>query len=327
MGQKHKNLFPQIVTPDNLYSAYRKAAKGKRNTKSHRVFAWDLQANLTRLAKDMNTGDYRPGKPRTFLVYEPKTREITAMPFVDRVAQHALCNIIGPLMDRVFVPQSYACRVGKGTHAAARGVQAELRRLEAQGLTPWVLKTDFSKYFYSIQRAVLHTEYRRKISCPATQRLLETMIPPDGVGIPIGSLTSQLSANLYGHVVDRWLLHTKGITQFFRYMDDIVILGTCATALRRLQEEMQTFSQDVLGLRFSHWSIQPAARGVNFVGYRIWATYKLLRRDSVLRAKRKIKRYTQHGETDRLRMFLASWKGHAQWADSKNLLLKLGVAQ
>ncbi|MDZ7918522.1 reverse transcriptase domain-containing protein [Rhodoferax sp.] len=326
MGKKHKNLFTQITAMDNLRSAYRKAAKGKRNTKSHLEFAHDLDANLSRLGEEISAGAYRQGTPRTFFVHEPKLREITAMPFVDRVAQHALCNVIEPIIDKVFLPQSFACRKGRGTHSAAREVQAELRRMEAKGVKPWVLKTDFSKYFYSIQREVLHTEYRRKIACPPTRRLLEAMIPVAGVGIPIGNLTSQLSANLYGHVVDRWLAHDKGITKFYRYMDDIIVLGDCHESLRQLQQAMQSFALDVLGLRFSRWSIQPASRGINFVGYRIWATYKLLRRDSVLRAKRKIKRYTKRGEMGRLRMFLASWKGHAQWADSKNLLAKLGVA-
>src|SRR5690606_37486352 len=100
----------------NLYSAYRKAAQGKRRTRSHINFAKDLSTNLAALGDRIRTGQYQPGQPRTFFVYEPKKREITAMPFVDRVAQHALCNIIEPIFDRVFLPQSYACRNGRGTH-------------------------------------------------------------------------------------------------------------------------------------------------------------------------------------------------------------------
>jgi RNA-directed DNA polymerase len=326
MGKKYKNLFPLIVAPDNLYAAYRKAAKGKRHTRSHLDFASNLRANLEALGERLRTGVYQPGTPRVFLVHEPKTREITAMPFVDRVAQHALCGIVDPIFDRVFMPQSYACRKGKGTHAAARDVQAELRRMKAAGIEPWVLKTDFSKYFYSIRREVLHAEMQRKISCRPTLALLKTVIPATGAGLPIGNLTSQMSANIYGHVVDRWLAHTMGIVKFFRYMDDIVVVGRCRHELARLQAALGAFAQDTLGLKFSHWSIQPAARGVNFVGYRIWSTYKLLRGDSVLRAKRKIRRYTKHGEAERLRVFLASWKGHAKWADSNNLLSNLGVA-
>lgn len=247
------------------------------------------------------------------------------MPFVDRVAEHALCNVIDPIFDKVFLPQSYACRPGKGTHAAAGDVQAELRRRKAKGVTTWVLKTDYSRYFASIRRPVLHSEYRRKIACPPTLRLIKALIPEEGCGLDIGRLTSQLSANINGHVVDRWLVHTVGIKHFYRYMDDIVVLGHSREAMNVLRLRLGSFSEAKLGLKFSHWSIQPASRGINFVGYRIWHSHKLLRHDSVLRAKRKIKRYTKHGETDRLTKFLAAWKGHAQHADTYNLLTHLGV--
>lgn len=61
-------------------------------------------------------------------------------------------------------------------------------------------------------------------------------------------------------------------------------------------------------------------RGINFLGYRIWPTHKLLRKNSVVRAKRKIKRYTQRGDRELLKKFLASWSGHARWADTSNLM-------
>lgn len=325
MGKKYKNLFQQIVSPENLRLAHHKTSKGKRSSRSYKEFTRNLNGRLSGTRRSLLTRRYRQGKPREFLVYEPKMRLISALPFRDRVVQHAVNNVIEPIFDGVFLPQSYACRKGKGTHAAARDVQAELRRMHRDGHKVWVLKTDFSKYFHSIDRSILHTEFRRKISCAPTLALLEKLIPPTGVGIRIGELMSQLSANLYGHIVDRWLVHTKGVTRFFRYMDDIVVLGASRIALSRLRKDLEAFAA-TLGLTFSHWCIQPASRGVNFVGYRIWRTHKLLRRDSVIRAKRKIKRYTKHGESDRLRMFLASWRGHAQWADSNNLLNYLGVA-
>lgn len=326
MGTKHKDLFPRIIETGNLYRAYHKAAEGKLYTGGHLAFKQNLAANIGNLRNALATGTYEPGEPNVFWVHEPKPREITAMPFMDRVAQHALCNIIEPVFDQVFLPASHACRTGKGTHSAAAAVQAELRRMHAAGAKVWVLKTDFSKYFYSVKRDVLHTEYRRKISCKPTAALLAKIVPATGVGLPIGNLTSQLSANIYGHIMDRWLAHTVGITRFFRYMDDIVVLGYSREALDVLRLRMQMFAERRMGLKFSKWSVQPAARGINFVGYRIWPTHKLLRRDSVLRAKRKIERYRRLGLNDQLNRFLASWIGHAKWADAHNLLKSLGVA-
>lgn len=254
-------------------------------------------------------------------MHEPKPREISALPFVDRIAQHALCNIIEPIFNEVFLPQSYACRAGKGTHKAAVTVQALLRK------TPdaWILKTDFSKYFASIRRDILHKEIRRKISCPKTLELIEKFIPIDGIGLPIGNLTSQLAANIYGHILDRWLVHKVRILRFARYMDDVVIIGHSKEALRLLQMHMESFARMSMGLRFSHWSVQPASRGVNFCGYRIWPTHKLLRRRSVVAAKRKIAKYTKASDREKLGKFLAAWRGHAQWANAHNLLTRLGV--
>lgn len=321
MGKRYKNLFDSVISKDNLWSAYRKASKGKRSTAGFLQFHANEAANIAALHNALALGTYKPGTPRVFVVHEPKPREISALPFVDRVAQHALCNAIEPIFDKVFVPQSYACRAGKGTHSAAIAVQAMLRKTPGA----WVLKTDFSKYFASIDRQILHLEIRRKISCPRTLELIGRFIAPHGVGLPIGNLTSQLAANIYGHMLDRWLLHSVGISRFARYMDDVVVIGHSCEAMRLLQAQMESFAASKMHLKFSHWSVQPMSRGVNFCGYRIWPTHKLLRKRSVFAAKRNISRYTKAADKQKLVQFLAAWRGHAQWANTHNLLKHMGV--
>lgn len=326
MSAKHKHLFEEIASRDNLWLAYRKAAKGKRKTLGFLQFRQHEAANIAAIQRALLSGGYQPGAPRCFMVYEPKPREIAALPFVDRVVQHALCNVIEPIFERVFLPQSYACRPGRGTHAAAIAVQSTLRRMLGAGADPWILKTDYSKYFASVRRDVLHREFRRKLSCRRTLSLLEAIIPPNGAGLPIGSLISQLAANLYGHIADRHLVHDIGVTRFARYMDDIVVIGHSSEAMRLLQPILGGFSEREMGLRFSRWSVQHWSRGVNFVGYRIWPTHKLLRRLSVTRARRRITALCREGDTDGLDAFVASWRGHAQWANTYNLLNRLGIA-
>jgi hypothetical protein len=164
-----------------------------------------------------------------------------------------------------------------------------------------------------------------KVSCRATLRMIEAMVPRHGIGLPIGSLVSQIFANVYAGALDRHLQQDLGERHWHRYMDDLVVLGPSSDHLRRLRVEIEAFSRGRLGLRFSKWSIQPVSRGVNFLGYRIWPSHKLLRKDSVQRARRKIARYRAAGDADRLEKFLASWTGHASWADSHNLLRSLGV--
>jgi retron-type reverse transcriptase len=320
MGKKYKNLIQQVSSMTNLYQAYEKAAKGKRYTYGHLQFKQHLAANLKMLSSAILDGSYRPSPPNIFFVNEPKRREISALPFADRVVQHALCNIISTIFERTFLPTSYACRRNKGTHIAAIEAQAIMRK----GYTHW-LKMDFSKYFASIDREILYVEINRKISCSATLELINTFLPKIGVGIPIGNLTSQLFANIYGHIFDKYLTHTLHVGPWLRYMDDTVVFAKNKEDLIKLQNDLENFSKNSLKLRFSKWSIGPITQGLEFLGYRIWSTHKLLRKQSVIAAKRKMMRY-RHDEIT-LNRFISSWKGHAAWANSHNLLTKLGIVE
>lgn len=323
MAKKYRNLIEHITADATMMEALRLTSRGKRLTPGRLEFKEFGILNLEELADDMRSGAYEQGAPHEFNIFDPKLRTISALPFRDRVAQHALCQVIGPIFDATLLPRTFACRPGMGTHRAAILLQADLRRLSDAPV--YVLKTDFSRYFASIDRAVLWRLIEAKISCRATLSILEAMLPRSGIGLPIGSLIAQILANVYAGALDRHLQQELGERFWYRYMDDLVVLGRSSDHLRQLRGAIETFSRDRLGLRFSKWSIQPAQRGVNFVGYRIWATHKLLRRDSVTRARRKIAAYRSAGDLARLEKFLAAWTGHASWADSRNLMRSLGL--
>lgn len=326
MGKRYRNLIGQIVAPSNVAEAYRLTSAGKRMSPGFLEFKEYAALNLAELARDMGARSYVAGAPHEFHVYDPKKRLISALPFRDRVAQQALCLIIAPIFDRALLPRTFACRPGKGVHAGVVQLQSELRRLSRDGTPVYFLKTDFKSYFASIDRAVLWRLIEAKISCRATLALIGAMVPRHGVGLPIGSLTSQIFANLYaGATLDRHLQQTLGERLWYRYMDDIVVLSTSSEHLRGVKDSIERYSRERLGLRFSKWQIARATRGISFLGYRIWATHKLLRKDSVTRARRKIACYRAAGDDERLKQFLAAWLGHAQWADSANLIRSLGL--
>lgn len=324
MGQKYRNLMEQIIDPDNLRSAYCKARKGKRFTVGALIFKEHAETHLAAISESLKAESYQVGPYSTFEIFEPKRRQIMALPFYDRVVQHALVNVVGPIFEKIFMPVSYACRIGRGTHSAVIQAQAAMRRLGKKG-DVYCLKMDFSKYFACIDRVILHDEIRRKISCAATLRLIEIITPMEGVGLPIGNLTSQLWANLYGHKWDRWLVHNKGVRVMFRYMDDTVIFANDYRILAKLLGEAEQFIAGSLHLKFSKWSITRVSRGIPFLGYRIWPDHKLLMRDSVQRARRKIRFYQKTGNREALERFVSSWSGHARWADTHNLLKNLGI--
>lgn len=324
MGKKYRNLIGRITDEENLRDAYRRTAMGRRDTAAFLEFKEYASVNLDRLQQELVDGTYRQGPLRQFTVYEPKARLISALSFRDRIAQHALVNIIGPIFEATLLPRTYACRAGMGTHAAAKAVQACLRRMHRQYPSVYVLKTDFAKYFPSIDRVVLLRLIRKKISCVSTLRLIEVMVPPERYGLPIGCLTSQLFANVYGGVVDRFL-QARGV-EWFRYMDDIIVIGPERPELLALKHEFERFALEDLGLRLSKWSLLPAARGVNFVGYRMWHDYKLIRRSSMVRARRRLKWLEDNGKDGAGGKFVAAWRGHTQWANAHHACVALKIA-
>lgn len=158
MGKKYKNLFDEIVNTNNFWNAYYKASRGKRNTRGYLEFRYNEAVNISRLINSVKSGNYKIGSGRKFTIFEPKPREIEAIPFADRIVQHAINNVLSPIFDKVFLHQSYACRVNKGTHRAAIKVQALIRK----NPDCWILKTDFSKYFKSIDREILIQRNKKK---------------------------------------------------------------------------------------------------------------------------------------------------------------------
>jgi len=314
MSKRNRNLMTRIMDIDNLRLAYKNTSKNKKYTFGYLEFREYDQWNLYQIQDELETGQYKIGPYRKFVIYEPKAREISALGFKDRLIQHALCNVIGPIFDKTLLPNTFACRKGMGTHAALMKIKEYLKD-PTQNFTHF-LKTDFSKYFASIDHDVLWPMIEKKIHCRATLALIEEIIPRNQVGIPIGSLTSQLMANVYASEVDYLIHHTLKRRHWVRYMDDIVILGDDPEELRDIFNKIQEFSNNVLKLKISKWQVSPLKNGINFVGYRSWKTHTLIRKDSVKRAKHKIKTLNTSSDLDK---FWASWDGHTMWADCNHL--------
>jgi RNA-directed DNA polymerase len=111
------NLWPQVVSFENLHGAAKAAARGKRSRPDVAYFLLNLEPELVLLQRELETGDYQPGNYRTFQVHEPKPRFISAAPFRDRVVHHALTQVLEPIFERRFVMNSFACRKGTLVHS------------------------------------------------------------------------------------------------------------------------------------------------------------------------------------------------------------------
>ncbi len=148
----YRNLFPQVYAFENLYQAYRAARKGKRSKEPVADFERRQEEELLSIQVELQDQTYNPGPYHSFYIHEPKRRLISAAPFRDRVVHHALCQVIEPIWEARFIHDSYANRVGKGTHRALDRAQAFARRY------PYVLQCDIRQFFPSIDHTLLRAE-------------------------------------------------------------------------------------------------------------------------------------------------------------------------
>ena len=316
-----KNLYPKIYDFQNLYDAYRKAIRKKRWRRSSLVFGRHLEENLIELQNELIYEMYRPGAYYTFIIREPKQRVIMAAPFKDRVLHHAVCNVIGPIFESGFFFHSYACLPGKGTLA---GVEATERMLRSFGdKKVYCLKCDIHHYFASIDHDVLKRLIRRRIADERTLRLLDVIIDStDGnIGIPLGNLTSQLFANIYLTELDRFVKQDLRVRRYIRYMDDFVLLSTSKDELHRCRREIEAFLWEHLRLKLNtKTDVFPASRGIDFLGYRIWAHKRLLRKRLIKQMRHTLKHF-QKGTTDweHAKQVTASWLGIVERSDAKGI--------
>lgn len=327
----YKNLYPKIYDFDNLHMAYLKARRCKRYRHDVLRFSANPEDNLIDIQNHLIWKTYRTGRYRFFTVYEPKERLIASLSFRDRVVHHALHNIIEPIFERSMIYDSYACRKEKGTHKAAYRLQYFLNaaRDKWPGKTIYCLHCDIKKYFPNINHDVLYQEYARKIKCRETLALIKSYIKNYllSVGMPIGTLLSQLSANICMNVVDKFVKHDLREKYYARYMDNIVIIHHDRDHLKRVKDEIEGVLNNVLHLEYNRkdTGIGKAECGVNFVGYIIFHDHIRIKKSSLKLMKKRVRimqamyrdgRVKLNTVTQRIR----SWLGHCCHANADSLV-------
>lgn len=338
MPKPAKGLWPRVLEWDNLVLAAREASRNKRFHRDVLHFNFHLEENLLRIRELLASGQWKPGQYKELWVYEPKQRLIHAPAFADRVVHHALVQVIGPHFERRFMDCSYACRVGKGTHAASMALQSMLMSAKARWGRPYVLKGDISKYFYSISHGILLKVIRRTIGDRDVLRLIDSLVTEcsciDGsVGLPLGALTSQLFANVYLDQLDHFIKDELGVRHYVRYMDDFVVVHESKESLWVLLAQIRDFLATRLRLSLNpKTAVFPAGRGVDFAGYRHWATHALPRKRNVRRAARRfagLSRVYARGRVslDIVRSCVASFTGYMMrckgWRSTESVLGRL----
>lgn len=342
--KRYGNLWEKLISWENLVLAARKAQRGKRARECVQRFNFRQEQELLGLSAELKSQSYQPGQFTTHWIYRPKPRLISAAPYRDRVVHHALMNILEPILDRHFHPDSYACRKTKGTHAAANRLQSLMHRYK------YALQCDIRKFFPSIDHSLLKETFRRLIKDRKVLWLMDLIVDHsneqeevfdwfdgDGLftplehqkGLPIGNLTSQWFANWMLNDLDHYITSRLGIGGYMRYCDDFVLLHNDRGLLKETIKQVTGYlGGRRLRLHRRKLFVRPVRAGLTFVGYRIWPTHRLLRKDNVRGFRRRLnwmKKAYASGEIDwpNVKLRLDSWLGHAQHADCKKLLRRL----
>lgn len=293
------------ATLADLHRAWRRARKGKQPSAGQLAFDVRWLDRLLALQDRLNAGDWQPSRTVSFIVDRPKTREIHAPAFEDRIVHHWLIERLEPLFEPVFIHDSFANRKGKGTHAAVERLQSFMRSRNGHG---YYLQLDIHNCFNTIHRGHLYERLCRRLDRSQRggaldadaalgmrslcHKLLHRPMPDltlqpsrvclipahkllrnakPGCGIAVGNLTSQFFANVYLDELDQFIKHELKVRHYVRYVDDFVLLGDSPAQLEAWMEKLSHFLDDRLGQRLRDGHVlQAICQGVDFLGYRVF---------------------------------------------------------
>lgn len=175
-------------------------ARRKRSRPDAIAFRMRYGEEVLSLAERLQTGRYQPEPGWVFVTEQPKPREFHAATFRDRVVHHLLHELLQSRFERRFIGDSFACRRGKGTHAAATALRRHLWQASRRGeVRAWALQMDIRSFFCSIHRPTLLAllakgfgAEKRRAPAPSVWRLLETIVLHDAAGcaVPHGAPAS-----------------------------------------------------------------------------------------------------------------------------------------
>lgn len=340
----YNNIYDKICSFENLCLAYKKARKGKGSRQYVKEFEKDLEKNLLKLESELRHAKYRPKPLKTFVIHDPKTRVISASDFRDRIVHHAICNIIGPIFDRIFIYDSYANRKKKGAHAALKRFDHFKRSVSENGklidekdknmVIGYALKADVRHYFDTVDHEILLKIIGKRIKDEKVLNLIkiildnyEPKIP--GKGMPLGNLTSQFFANIYLNELDYFVKHELRSKFYVRYVDDFVILHNRKYILEKWKNEIGEFLNMLkLELHPEKTKIYPLHSGTNLLGFRVFYNYKLPYKRNVRKFKKKMSRLlisyrSEEAAKNDVIKLMSGWFAYAIWGNTYKMRKKI----
>jgi RNA-directed DNA polymerase len=332
MVKTYNNLYKKVCDYDNLVLAWRKARKGKTRKPYVLEFQENIIDNLDLLQRELIDEVYFPRPLKTFILRDPKTRKISKAHFRDRIVHHAIINLLEPIYEKIFINDCCANRKTKGTLFALKRFYLYLGKTSNNGklasrkfnnnyVKGYCLKADVKHYFQEINHEILIKILEEKIKDEKLINLIRKILingqAEEGIGMPLGNLTSQFLANVYLSKFDYFVKHEIKAKYYIRYVDDFVLFH---------KNKIENFLQTNLKIKLHRDKsrVVPLSKGVDFVGFKNFYHFKLLRKRNYKKMISKIQKYKKdHIEYEQLMESFQGWNAHAQWANSYKLRKKV----
>jgi len=340
----YNNLYPEIYNLSNLLLAWRKARKGKTKKSYVIRFEKDLIKNLLKLQKELIEQTYYPLPLKTFILRDPKTRKISKPDFRDRIIHHALFRVIELIFDKTFIYDSCANRKGKGNLFALKRFYQFIKKISGNGIIiknkfndknfvyGFCLKADIKHYFQEVNHEILIEIIRKKVKDEKVIWLIKQILgniligdeklEKENKGMPLGNLTSQFFANVYLNELDYFVKHKLKSKYYIRYVDDFVILHSSKSQLKIWKQKIKEFLIKELKIELhpDKSRIISLSKGIDFVGFRNFYYFKLLRKRNIDNMQVKIEKYRKGRiSKEKLLESFQGWQAYARWANSFKL--------
>lgn len=343
MMKTYNNLYQKTISLGNLERAFEKARKGKTRKPYVIEFEANLKENLLKLHEELRDQTYRPEPLKTFILRDPKTRRISKSAFKDRVVHHAIVLILEPIFDKIFIYDSCANRKGKGSLFALKRFDEFKKEVSRNGevipnpfnnrnyVKGYCLKADIKHYFDSVDHEILLRIIQKKVDDELTINLIKKILDNfdssvKGRGMPLGNLTSQFFANVYLNELDYFVKHQLKAKYYIRYVDDLVLLHKSKAQLEEWEKNIDEFLRKRLRLELhpDKSKIAPLSKGIDFVGFRNFYHFRLLRKRNIMNMGRKVELFNQGYMDDvKISESFQGWKAYAKWSNSFSLCKKI----
>lgn len=319
--EKHSHVFERFATFDNLYGGYLLARRNKRYHDKVLDYSANLEEFIINDVNRLQWKEYAPGKLHAFYEYFPKVRLIHSLPFADRVVNCAAYNVLWPIYERSFYEHSYGSIPNRGTVKAVNQLQNWMRIVSHKPQGWFLGKIDIAKFFFRAPIEVQLRELGRPLNDPDMMWFLETAIRCDGrpFGLPlhctdvttaervagrgmqVGSLISQMTANVVLNPLDHYVKRVLRVPYYIRYMDDMILLAPSKEQVWDAIGAIDDYLQENLGLQLNEkTAVMPYGSGVEFIGRRVWPDRVELRRSTSLQMKRHLAYVMEHYSTGEL---------------------------